>query len=341
MNKPHELATAPPFILLGNDVRGLGTVAEAIHAAGLDYNVGLGKTFIQLDDYTAEKIGTEASQIPDTFGTYRMDTGEAFAAVGSRYEVVQNLEVFSFFDSIIANGTATLEKAGSMGNGRTIYLAARIDKQVKVKGFPNENITTYVLLVNSHDGSSSVQLIVTPMRITCWNMLPAINGNKNGKIFIKHTASAHSKVEDAVNMISRIDDFVDDASDLYSELASIEVTNKEVRDLYNRIFLTKDEYEEVSQLITYRNSKIVSTRKKNILDDVNRAYFTGYGQEEILNTMYGAVNGVIHYFTNMKRYGSNEQKMTSMFLGGGDSRTIAKAIQEALIYKTDVPNIIV
>lgn len=325
-------ANLPSWNILGKDVDRAKTAEEAIRMAELDYEVGLGEVYAKLDEVTAERLGTEASQVPHTFATYRKDNGEAFSAVGRRYEVVQNRDVFKFFDIFIQEEKAIFDQAGSLGNGAIVFIAAKLSNTVKIQGMPNEIIETYLLLINSHDGSTNVRAILTPMRITCWNMLPAI-GTGIGSISIKHTLSAHNKLEDAQQVMKTIDSFIAQTSELYSKLATINVTDAEVRDLYNRVFLTQEEYEYVKTFSSYRNAVEISVRKRNLLDDVNRAYVIGYGQDDIIGTMYGAVNGLIHYFQNMKNYSDEEKKMTNIFMGGGDAKYISKAVQLGLTYK--------
>lgn len=328
-----NFATLPSFKKLGRDVSEAITVKQAIQISCLDYEVGLGEVYVKLDKETVQLVETEASQIPHTFATYRKDTGEAFAAVGRRYEVIQNTEVFKFFDLFIKEGKAVFEQAGMLSNGATIFISAKLSINVKIEGMPNEIIETFILLINSHDGSTSAQLILTPMRITCWNMLPGIGLNSNGRIVIRHTLSAHDKIEEAMLIMKTVDDFVGKTSELYSKLASIEVNDAEVRDLYNQIFLTVEEYELIKDFSTYRNSTEIPVRKRNLLDDINRAYVIGFGQDDIIGTMYGAVNGIIHYYQNMKHYRDEEQKMNNIFLGGTDSKIISKAVSLALLYK--------
>ncbi len=329
-----NLPSPPAWRALGRNVEDAVTAEEAIQLGNLDYEVGLGEVYVKLDNETANHIGSEASQIPNTFATYRKDTGYAFSVVGSRYEVVQNNEVFQFFDQFIQDGIAEFETAGYINNGATVFLSAKMTHSIDIEGLPNEKIDTYVLLINSHDGSAAVQVILTPMRIACWNQLPGL-GTSN-RISVKHTKSAHDKIDDVMNMMDSIKDFVDETSQLYSRLATIKVTDKEVKDFYNRVLLTQEEYREIKDTGNYRRSKEISQRKKNILDDVNRAYVIGFGQDDIIGTMYGAVNGIIHYYQNMKNYSDSEAKMKHMFLGGGDSKVINKAIQFALTYKHNV-----
>lgn len=328
----NNIPTKPAWKNLGKDVEYNMTVEEAIRYGKLDFTVGLEPVYVKYDEETEERIGTQAGLVPDTMATYRTDTGRVFSAVGSRYEVVQNIEVFEFFNIFLKEGRAVFEQVGMLNGGGQIFLSAKLDRDLVIDGLPDELIENYLLLVNSHDGSSSVQVILMPMRISCWNQLPGISSSN--KIMIRHTRSAHMRIEEAMQMITTVDKFIDQTSELYSELARIKVSDAEVRDFYNIVFLTSDEYESVQRAKNYRNSLAVSSKKKNILDTVNYSYHNGIAQENIIGTMYGAINGIVHYFQNLKTYRDEEQKMSSMFLGGTDSRVISKAVQIALTYKS-------
>ena len=52
------------------------------------------------------------------YSTYRTDTNQYLGMVKSRYEVVQNKDAFSFFDSIIDSGEAIFETAGRANANR-------------------------------------------------------------------------------------------------------------------------------------------------------------------------------------------------------------------------------
>ena len=79
---------------LGQVVDGAMTAEEAIKLANLDYTVEKADVFMKSQDDTNVIVDGH-------YSTYRTDTNQYLGMVKSRYEVVQNKDAFSFFDSII------------------------------------------------------------------------------------------------------------------------------------------------------------------------------------------------------------------------------------------------
>ncbi len=86
---------------LGQIVSDYPTSAEAIQFAGLDYRVEKRKVFtfdndniLCNADYSRAKI-----EVPNHFATIRTDNEAVLGVVGNDYEVVQNVDAFSFFSA--------------------------------------------------------------------------------------------------------------------------------------------------------------------------------------------------------------------------------------------------
>jgi phage/plasmid-like protein (TIGR03299 family) len=150
---------------LGQTVQNAMTAAEAIELANLDYEVG--KTTIHAA--IAGAPATEDSpehlvKIEDKFATYRVDNKVALGIVGGRYEIVQNRDAFGFFDAIIDSGEAIFETAGALGKGERIFVTAKLPEDMLVGG---EECNKYIILTNSHDGTSSIIAGFTSVRVVC------------------------------------------------------------------------------------------------------------------------------------------------------------------------------
>src|SRR5580704_10895955 len=80
---------------LGQIVEGYPTSKEALELAGLDYEV--------IKTPNIHRIGDGMETISKTsFFTFRKDTGDILGdRIGADYKVVQNVDAFAFFDSIV------------------------------------------------------------------------------------------------------------------------------------------------------------------------------------------------------------------------------------------------
>ena len=87
--------------------------------------------------------------------------------VSDRYKVVQNEDAFQFTDDLLGEGV-TYETAGALQGGRKVWLLARMPQRYVIAG---DEITPYMVFMNSHDGSSGVKVAMTPIRVVCQNTL--------------------------------------------------------------------------------------------------------------------------------------------------------------------------
>jgi phage/plasmid-like protein (TIGR03299 family) len=138
------------------------TVAEAIEASGLAWRVA--KEPIAIDRGEAPSGDwwlPRCEQIPGCYATVRQDTREALGIVGERYRIVQNHEAFAFIDQLLGS-SIHFETAGSLHGGRRVWVLATLPDHVEVGG---DDVRPYVLLMNSHDGSTAVIAATTPVRV--------------------------------------------------------------------------------------------------------------------------------------------------------------------------------
>ena len=80
---------------------------------------------------------------------------------------MQNEEAFQFVDQLLGSDLH-FETAGSLHGGRRVWVLAALPQHVQVGG---DAIRPYVLLMNSHDGSTAVIAATTPVRVVCQNTL--------------------------------------------------------------------------------------------------------------------------------------------------------------------------
>jgi phage/plasmid-like protein (TIGR03299 family) len=160
---------------------------KMVSLAGLDWTVSL----VPLVTNDSDKMESGA------FASVREDSDGArtvLGVVGERYTVVQNYDALAFADNIL-DGGGRWETAGALRNGSTVFGSmAVLDDIVLDPNGAADTIKTYLLISTSHDGSSAVQVLTTPVRVVCSNTLNmALHGAKNS-IKFRHTQSIEGKV---------------------------------------------------------------------------------------------------------------------------------------------------
>src|SRR5262249_7894505 len=132
-------------------------------------------------------------EVPGWFATVRTDTNAVLGVVSSMYRVLQNVEAFSFMDEAIKAGAAMWETAGSLKDGKRVWMLARIPNPVEVRH--NDEVKPYALLCMGHDGGMAVHILPTTVRVVCNNTLNLALGKADGQLVVRHVQSLKGKIE--------------------------------------------------------------------------------------------------------------------------------------------------
>jgi len=129
---------------------------EALEKSGLDWKVIqrpiMTSTYDHIKGYKAN---------------IRESDNRVLGVVTDRYKVVQNREAFAFTDALLGEGV-TYETAGSINEGRKVWLLAKLPDNYTMEG---EQIEPYLVFSNTHDGSGAIKVAMTPIRVVCQNTL--------------------------------------------------------------------------------------------------------------------------------------------------------------------------
>jgi len=291
---------------LGTTTKEAMTSKEAIKLAHLDYEVGIKELYTKIN----------GSEIPiDTHNvTYNKDSGNIFGVVGSRYEVIQNWEAFDFLDGIVKDKIAMFETAGALGLGETIFITVKLPNNIRIKSNSEEQIENYLLFTSSHDGSGSIRVLFTPIRVVCNNTLnAALNGiNSNNSWIIKHTKNARNRMFNIQQLFININNNIDALSNMFSRMNDFILTENQIRTVIYKSVLSKDEYilENENAIITGE----IGTRKANLIYQLEKSIYKGVGQD-IINpeSAYGVFNGFTNYTQNVKKYKGDEDMFKSIY----------------------------
>lgn len=274
--------------------------------------------------------------VPNAYATYRSDINYPLGIVKDRYEPVQNIEAFDFFDGAIGDDKAIWQTAGCFGMGERIFVSAKLPDTITVNGDPVDN---YLVFTTSHDGTSGVKILFTPIRVVCENTLNAAIRGAENYVSFRHTQSVHSNIDVAADILGISKQMAIETQQLYTEMAKIKVTDKQVQNYFADLILTKDEknaltdagYNPYHLIIRNYNAMQeanISTKKTNTIAEMYNYYVSGIGQKEIAGTAWGAYNAVTGYYSNVDK-AEGTKRMDSL-LYGDKSRKIMTAGNLAL-----------
>jgi len=297
---------------LGTIVKEYPTSKEALQFAGLDYEVVKRPNLHLLDD---GKIITSKT----SFYSYRPDTGAVLGdRLGIDYQVVQNVDAFSFFDAIVGGDGILYETAGALGNGERIFITAKLPDYIKVG--KDDLIEKYLFLTTSHDGYGSITAAFTPIRIVCNNTLSAALRNCTNTVRIRHTQSAQDRLKEAHKAMGISNRLSAELDGIFNQWAKVRITDAKVNEL---IQLAMVPNKEVLRNLQTGNVDELSSCFLNICDNAYEYAMASPTQqtETTKGTLFGAYNAITGYFQNVRSYKSEEAKFKSIMDGTGKLRT--------------------
>ena len=279
----HELATTAghtammyagetPWHRLGTRLDKPATAGDAIDAAGLNYHA-------DLQDIET----TNGIPVPQRKAVIRSDSGDVLGIVGNSYVPVQNDQAFGFLDAVVADGSLRYHTAGALGKGERVWMLAKLPDDIRVKG--SDDITEkYLLLSNSHDGSSSLRVHFTPIRVVCANTLAIAARDGRGQgISIIHKGNLTAKVRQAQEVLGLAKRFYDDVETEIDRLANHRPSLGQLEEYFRQVYPDSPDGE--------------SARTNNVRQEMLRLFEQGIGHDtpEIRHTTWTALNAVTEY----------------------------------------------
>lgn len=290
-----------PWHGLGKKLEKAATAAEALEAAGLNWKVTKEPIFLK-----------DGTQIARQYATVRSDTKQALGVVGEVYRALQNKEALSLLDAVVGRKEAIYHTAGALGLGERVWLLAKLPGQIRVVG--DDVADKFLLLTNTHDGTTTADIMFTPIRVVCQNTLNLALSDATRKQKVRHTSKMGLKVGDIRQGLGIINERFDLFESQAKALAGVNFKKADLESYYKAIGLIP---------ATDAEKENMSTRAKNIVEEVSRLFEHGKGNDlpGVKGTAWAAFNGVaeyVDYFRSTK--------------GGDDAQGKLQARAESLLY---------
>lgn len=227
----------------------------------------------------------------DQWGIFRDDNRRYLGPVGTVYKEIQNEYSGEFLDTLLGQmGGAHYESAGVLGHGQKIWAMARVPLDFQVDG--QDPHTTYLLFVNSHDGSTSATVKLTTVRVVCQNTLNAALAMNGVFTKVKHTKDADNKLEAAKKMMGNAVKGVKDLEDKLTLLSRRMLDKETYVDSLNRIFpLPKGKKENES-----------SSRRDSLLSEITRLFEVNDDNAfpDFRGTGFNLLNAITEYTDHLR-----------------------------------------
>lgn len=276
--------------------------------AGLDFHINEADV-----EFSAGK-DVDMQVFPSRKVLYRNDTNAPLSVVGSRYKVVQPLEVLEFFRNLTEKHNWQLETAGVLFGGAKYWALARTGNEVRIMG--QDVLQDFVLLATACDGTLRTIAKRTSVRVVCNNTLSMSLKNKNELgVRVSHSSVFDSNaVQGELGLTESWNEFTDKVE----ALAARKVTNREAVDFVIKLF--GDSTKPIDQ------QPAIQTIAKVL------QLFDGNGRGADLmsakSTAWGLVNATTEYVDWHKGKDQSRRLDNAWFLGGADLKE--RAFNQAL-----------
>ena len=300
---------ATPWHGLGNQVESDITVADAIVAAGLDWEVGL------KDLQTVDGVPVNHR------ATYRKTDGSILGVVGPRYTPLQNRDSFDWFQPFLDAGECALHTAGSLHSGQKVWVLAQLNRD-NSEIVTGDEVSKFILLSNSHDGTTAIRVGYTPIRVVCANTLAWAHSNTNSQLIrIRHTRSSKSNLENVRDIMDNINAGFEATAEQFRFLASKDFNQADIR-----------RYVKVMLGIEGTIDGDIKTRTRNIMDEI-LALVEGPKQSatNVRGTWWAAYNGYNEYL-NYNKGRTEDNRLDSLWFGANandNNKALNKAMEFA------------
>jgi len=301
-----------PWHGLGTELEKPATSSEAIKAAKLDWVVEKRQLFLDNNQPVKNKFATVRTDRPEN----------VLGIVGSSYTPLQNKDAFKFFDSIVGGKQAVYHTAGSLLDGKVVWILAKLPGEIRVT---NEDITEkYLLLSNSHDGSSAVQIKFTPIRVVCNNTLTMAFRDQQ-YLSVHHQRDINVRLNDVPNLLNIVNTRYSEIEESFKALLKIPMTDVTLKKYLEDIFPDPKNRKDEKQY-EYDLSRAKSNREwaKYLFENGEGNKLTG-----VSGSLWAAFNGVTELIDHKITKQSNDRKLNSVWFGDG-AAVKAKAYKVAV-----------
>lgn len=297
---------------------GLGTVLSESDATSVE------KTIIAAGlNWTVDKVPLQTSDtaqlVNGLFGHRRSTDGRMLGFGTDRYQILQNIECFEWFQPFLDLGAVNFNTAGALHDGEVIWVMAKLQGLLQVA--PDDEIEKYLLLSHSHNGKLAISVLETPVRVVCQNTLAIAQKSKETKTWakVKHSKGMHASLSSVRDAIAESNLRFQEYVTLYRKLAAVQCRPAQAQEYFLK-FMGKEG----------ANPADLPTRSKNRLERLVELMETGKGNTNpaIKNTWWTAYNAVTE-FLSYENGRNAENRYHSLWYGNDNTTALQSALEMA------------
>ena len=209
-----------------------------------------------------------------------------------------------------------------LGKGERIWLMAKLPKDIVLT--KEDVVEKYLILANSHDGTSSLKMYWSSVRVVCQNTLNASLNSAQHGINIRHSGDITGKTKEAQRILGISIKHFSEFEELCKQLLAYKPGKAEVEGYFDRIVFGKE--------LKNRDSAVLKNRRDTML----HLFEHGKGNDlpGVRGSLWAAVNGSTEYYDHYRMVkGENEDptnRLDSIWFGNS-ARMKSEAFAEACV----------
>ena len=204
--------------------------------------------------------------------------------VGDSYTVIQNEEHAGLLNALVDESGAHFETAGAINGGRQVFITMKLPGHISIGGV--DRIENYIAAVNSHDGSSSFTMMVTPVRIVCENTLNMAFGQHKSSFRVRHTRGAgRILINEARKALDMTFNYLDGFQEEAERLINTTMTQSAFEELIAREFGAPEDAPQATV-----------TRRENQIDQMLTLFSDSYTHAGVRETAWAGLNALTEWY---------------------------------------------
>lgn len=301
-----------PWHGLGEILQEAPTISEAVELSGLNWEVGL-----------KDLVTVDGIPVPNR-ATYRKTDGSILGVVGPRYTPLQNQEAFDWFQPFLDSNECELHTAGSLHEGKKVWVLAKLNRD-NSEIVKDDEVSKFVLLSNSHDGTTAIRVGFTPIRVVCANTMAMAHSKGVSQLLrVRHTRGVSINLEKIREIVNTVNASFEASAEQFRFLASRQVNSRDL-----------DKYVKILVGVDNKPDNEIKTRTKNILDDImNRFYAPNQQLPGMAGTWWGAYNAYNEYL-NYEKGRNVDNRLDNLWFGTGVADNL-KALETATTFANSI-----
>ena len=315
-------------------VRG-GTAVEATSAAsaatqaGLNWTVRTGELQAVSTPLSIDEHGVTPAtyiEVPKKQAIIREDNNSVIGIVGTKYKVVQNMEVFNALDTLVDAGDARYAAAGEFNGGSNIWMVLELPQGIEVANDPH---AAFLLVKTSHDGSSSV--IIKPIieRLFCANQVNGLISNTGRKYNeytyrMTHSTNQELSIADIRNITNLTYTAIADYQLVANNLLKKDMSREQTVNFFKKVWALPTTVEDKPYDLLTRGERKQQTIAKDARAKAWAIYSESETQENIRGTAFGAWQAVIEFADHYATGGAS--RLAAATLSGRNDKVKTKAL---------------